>query len=146
MIMIVAFGTFTPTSTTDVATRISISPRENSLITVSFSFGFILPWRIPTRYFGNIFSCNCFASSLHRFYLKRTDFIWVGLIDSRTDDICLSARFNFFLLPHKPRLFPRESPRASFGIFLPGGISSRSVRSRSPYIVSASVRGSALPS
>ena len=59
--IITAFGTSTPTSTTVVETRTSISPFANAVMTVSFSFGFILPCRIPITLSGNVSVCKAFA-------------------------------------------------------------------------------------
>jgi hypothetical protein len=47
--MTVALGTSTPTSTTVVATRRSISPSAKACITASLSFPFMRPWSSPTR-------------------------------------------------------------------------------------------------
>ena len=50
--MTVAFGTSTPTSITEVATRICASPSLNWRIDSSLSAGFILPWQIAVTYCG----------------------------------------------------------------------------------------------
>ena len=49
MIIIVAAGTSTPTSTTVVPTRTSSSPSRKRVISASRSAGFSRPWTIPTR-------------------------------------------------------------------------------------------------
>ena len=49
MIIIVAAGTSTPTSTTVVPTRTSSSPSRKRVISASRSAGFRRPWTIPTR-------------------------------------------------------------------------------------------------
>jgi CheY-like chemotaxis protein len=49
VIMITAFGTSTPTSTTVVETRTDSSPLENAAITASFSLDFILPCSKPAE-------------------------------------------------------------------------------------------------
>src|SRR3989338_10458168 len=49
----VAFGILTPTSTTDVATKISITPLENFSCISCFSFGLSFPCNNPTVIVGN---------------------------------------------------------------------------------------------
>ena len=53
MTMTVALGTSTPTSMTDVATRICASPSLNWRIDSSLSAGFIRPWQMAVTYCGS---------------------------------------------------------------------------------------------
>ena len=50
--MTLAFGTSTPTSTTDVATRTCVFPSENARRPSCFSSLLIFPWSIPKRTSG----------------------------------------------------------------------------------------------
>ena len=62
MMMTDAFGTSTPTSTTDVATRTCVCPSANALSAAAFSSEFICPCRMPNVIPGN-FSTSALCST-----------------------------------------------------------------------------------
>jgi len=57
-------GTSMPTSTTDVETRISISPWRNRVMVSSFSLAFILPCSNPSRLALKMVCCSRSYSSV----------------------------------------------------------------------------------
>ena len=133
--IIFAFGTFTPTSITVVDTSMLISPRTNSSITSSFSFAFIFPCIRPILNSGNI-ACN-FSASISAFCKS---LVSVSSINGHTTYACIPA-LTFFCKNAKMR-FRILSPTAYVLTgFLPGGNSSITDISKSPYKISASVRG-----
>ncbi len=136
MSIAVAFGTSTPTSTTVVAQRTSISPDRNACIAASFSGTAIAPCRSPTANSGKI-SWRSSSASL------------VAASACSDSDSSISGHTTYACLPSV--ICRRTNSYASCwrcdGIHVvligrrPGGISSSTEMSRSPYAVIASVRG-----
>ena len=134
--MIVAFGTSTPTSMTEVETRICSFLFLKSSITASFSFGFIRPWRRPILRSGKIFSTKFLCSSVAALPEIFSDSSMSGKMKNACRPDSISARRNLYI---SCRL---DGVMIFVMIFLrPLGISSRREISKFPKKASASVRG-----
>ena len=134
--MMFAFGTLTPTSITDVATSIFVSLFKNARITSSFSRAFNFPCTIPIARSEKICSCNFLCSTL-------TDFA-PNLSDGSTSGQITNACLPFLICSRtKAYAFSRWCASTNFVriILRPAGFSFNKEMCKSPYTVSASVRG-----
>ena len=133
----VAFGTSTPTSMTVVATRTSsVAGPERA------HHGLLLGRRHAPVQQAEPEAVQLAARQPLERLLRRGDLELLGLLDQRAHDVRLAARRRPRRAP-PPTRPPRPHPPPSvvtIGV-RPGGSSSRTLTSRSPYTVIAAVRG-----
>ena len=134
----VALGTSTPTSITVVATSTSSSPARKRSIVASFSADGIRPWSSPSRRPRQLAGGQPLERLLGRRHLEL-----LALLDERAHDVRLTAGRH--LGAHVgPRRGLHRADRSAHCVSIgvrPGGSSSSTLTSRSPYTVIAAVRG-----
>src|SRR3989344_532983 len=93
----VAFGTFTPTSTTEVATSICVSPEANHSIV--FFLGLHCTVEEPYCKFVKNFFFESLRFGFRGFCLERIPFCGIRFFNARTDYVCLPSLRK--LAPHR---------------------------------------------
>ena len=137
MVISVALGTSTPTSTTDVETSTWISPLRKSSITASFSAARHAAVDQPEAEIGQL----AVGQRLEGRFQADGGHL-VRFLDQRRDDVALPAFAEFFAeeVPPLDRACRRRPDRCCT-FCRPGGLSRSVETSRSPNSVMVTVRG-----